>query len=252
MATRLSWWVEAKHLLREEQCGFHPHRSTLDVLAQKEYQICDTYRQRQVMTTLFVDIERAFDSAPHERVLYKLAKMGITGTTLVWVKNVLAGRSFQVAVGAAKSTPHPIQRGVPQGSILSPLLFNILLSDLHVPHHSHLLIYADDITIISRATTLTDSQHQLQEAATALERWMATWGLTVSGHKSALMSFTLKSLPTPPTVILNGTVVPYTRTHIFLGLRLEGPQLTWSSHINHLVTSCNKQLNISKRLDGIQ
>ena len=80
--TRLSWWLEEKQLLKEEQCGFRPRRGTLDTLAQIEYHICDTYRKKQVMTTLFVDLEVAFDTVAHESILYKLAKMGLTGTTL--------------------------------------------------------------------------------------------------------------------------------------------------------------------------
>ncbi|XP_050725467.1 uncharacterized protein LOC127003097 [Eriocheir sinensis] len=95
VATRLSWWVEEKRLLREEQCGFRPHRSTLDILAQIEHHICDTYRQRQVMSALFVDLEGVFDTAPHEGINYKLAGMGVTGTTLTWVKDYLSSRSFQ-------------------------------------------------------------------------------------------------------------------------------------------------------------
>ena len=78
VATRLTWWLEEKRLLKEEQCGFRPCRSTMDVLAQLEYHICDTYRQRQVMVTLFADLEGAFDTAPHQGILYKLANMGIT------------------------------------------------------------------------------------------------------------------------------------------------------------------------------
>ncbi|MPC13554.1 putative RNA-directed DNA polymerase from transposon X-element [Portunus trituberculatus] len=75
VATRLSWWLEEHHLLREEQCDFWPHRSSLDVLGQIEYHICDTYHHRQVMLVLFVDLEGAFDSAPHKGILYKLARM---------------------------------------------------------------------------------------------------------------------------------------------------------------------------------
>ncbi|XP_045127737.1 uncharacterized protein LOC123514153 [Portunus trituberculatus] len=220
--TRLTWWLEANNKLAEEQCGFRPHRSTLDVLGQIEYHICDTYRQRQVMTALFLDLEGAFDSAPHEGILYKLALMGITGTTLAWVHDFLTGRSFQVAVGASLSPSQGIHRGVPQGSILSPLLFNVLLSDLQVPTHSHLLLYADDITIVSRAPTLSEAQDRLQEAATA--------------------------------VASNSTYRPYSTSHTLLGLRLDGPRLSWVNHISYeyLRTSYSKRLDVMKRIAGIR
>lgn len=252
VSTRLSWWLEEKLLLREEQCGFRPHRGTVDVLGQLEYHVCDTYRQHQVMTTIFIDLEGAFDTAPHEGILYKLAGMGITGATLAWVQDFLAGRSYQVAVGASLSHSRPIRRGVPQGSILSPLLFNVLLSDLRIPSHSHLLLYADDISIVSRAPTLAQAQTHLQEAANSLGEWMNIWGLKVSAPKSTLMCFTLKRLPSPPTLQLSGQAVPYSRTHTFLGLRLDGPRLSWAGHIEHLKTSCNRRLDVMKRIAGIR
>ena len=252
VTTRLSWWLEEKHLLGEEQCGFRPRRSTLDVLSQMDFHISDTYRQRQVMLSLFIDLEGAFDSASHDGIFYKLATMGITGTTLAWVQNYLSNRTYQVAVGASLSPSHPIRRGVPQGSIISPLLFNVLLSDLRVPHHSHLQIYADDITIVTRAPTLAMAQTRLQEAATVFENWVTTWDLTVSAPKSTLMCFTLKTLPSLPTMTLCGQVVPYSRTHTFLGLRLDGPRLSWARHVDYLRTACNKRLDVMKRIAGVR
>ena len=120
------------------------------------------------MVALFADLEEAFDTAPHQGILYKLANMGITGSTLAWIKHFLTSRSYRVAMGGSTSPPHPIQREVPQGSILSPLLLNILLSDLHTPPHSHLLMYADDITI-TRAATLAQAQNNFQAASTSLQ-----------------------------------------------------------------------------------
>ena len=252
VTTRLTWWLEEKRLLREEQCGFRPRRGTIDVLSQMEFHISDTYRQRQVMLALFVDLAGAFDSAPHVGITYKLAKLGIAGTPLAWIRDFLSHRSYQVAVGASLSTSHPICRGVPQGSILSPLLFNVLLSDLHIPLHSQLLIYADDITIVSRAPTLALAQTNMHEAAAALSDWVTTWGLTVSAPKSTLMCFTLKHLPSSPTTSLCGQGVPYSRTHTFLGLRLDGPRLSWGRHIDYLRTACIKRLDILKKIAGVR
>ena len=151
--------------------------------------------------------------------------MGIQGLTLTWIQNFLQGHSFHVVVGASVSTPWPILRGIPNSSILSPLLFNVLLSELSLPTYSH-LVYADDITIISRAPTHTEAQELLQEAATALGDWVTTLGLTVSAQKSATICFILRSSPASPLIILCGEAVPYTTTHIFLGLQLYSTHLS--------------------------
>ena len=94
VATHLSWWLERHHLLRENQCGFHAHKRTFDILFQMEYHICDTYCQCQVMMAVFLDQEGAFDITPHEDILYKLARMGIQGPTLIWIQDFLQGCSF--------------------------------------------------------------------------------------------------------------------------------------------------------------
>ncbi|XP_045101460.1 uncharacterized protein LOC123498419 [Portunus trituberculatus] len=185
--TRLTWWLEANNKLAEEQCGFRPHRSTLDVLGQIEYHICDTYRQRQVMTALFLDLEGAFDSAPHEGILYKLALMGITGTTLAW------------------SSTHTLRgSGPPAGGC-------------------HRLGCMDD-----------------------------NLGATSQCLKELSHVFYHEKLPTPPTVNLSGEAVPYSTSHTLLGLRLDGPRLSWVNHISYLRTSCNKRLDVMKRIAGIR
>ena len=91
----------------------------------------------------------------------------------------------------------------------------------------------------------------MQEAASALEEWVHTWGLTISAHKSALMCFTLKPLQTQPSVTLSGGTVPYATSHKLLGLHFDGPRLTWASHIAHLRISCTKRLDVMKRLAGV-
>ena len=178
--------------------------------------------------------------------------MGITGHILAWVKDFLTGRSYRVAVGGSTSPPHPIRRDVPQGAILSPLLFNVLLSDLHTPPHSYLLVYAGDITIVTRAATLAQAQTNLQAATTSLQTWVSTWGLSINASKSTIMCFTQKRLPSPPTITLCGVTVPYSTTHTFLGLKLDGPRLSWARHVEYLKMSCTKRLDIMKRIAGIR
>lgn len=91
------------------------------------------------MSALFVNMEGAFDLAPHQGVRYKLASMGVTGITLAWFSDFPFGHPFQVAVGASKSSSHPIRRDVPQGGVLSSLLFNVLMLDLQILHHLQLI-----------------------------------------------------------------------------------------------------------------
>ena len=140
--------MEERSALLEEQCGFRPGRGTQDILCQLDHHIHDAYAHKQVMLALFIDLKGAFDSASHLGILWKLQKMGLTGPPLAWVRDFLEGRTFQVSIGGALSSPMPIGCGVPQGGVKSPNLFNVLLSDLPKTQHSHILAYADDLTLI--------------------------------------------------------------------------------------------------------
>ena len=93
-------------------------------------------------------MKKAFDLVWIPGLLDKLVKLGITGTTLLWMKNFLTGRSFRVRIGSNLSDSKPLFAGVPQGSILSPLLFNVMLFDFPKPAAPiQTLLYADDIEV---------------------------------------------------------------------------------------------------------
>ncbi|MPD01259.1 RNA-directed DNA polymerase from mobile element jockey [Portunus trituberculatus] len=96
------------------------------------------------------------------------------------------------------------------------------------------------------------AQTNMHEAAAALSDWVTTWGLTVSAPKSTHMCFTLKHLPSSPITSLCGQGVPYSRTHTFLGLHLDGPRLSWARHIDHLRTAYNKRLDILKKIAEVR
>ena len=148
VCTRLRWWTESWCSLVAEQCGFHQGRGTIDVLLQLEHAIHDTYRSQGVMLALFLDITGAFDYVSHLGILYKLSTMGVTGLPLSWFSSFLNNRTSSISVGGAQSAPFVIRRGVPQGSVLSPLLFNVLLSDLPRPPATSLLVYTDNLALI--------------------------------------------------------------------------------------------------------
>ena len=195
------------------------------------HEIQVAYRDKKVLLTAFVDLEGAFDSAAHLGILHKLYQLGITGPILAWFKDFLSERTFAVSVGGESSLPVVVNRGVPQGSVLSPLLFNILLHDAPSSPGTTLLIYADDISITCSATSLGAAEHLLQAAIDSFTTWATRWGLTVNAQKSACMCFTMKRVPALPSLQIRGVEVPFLCQHTFLGLRLDGPVLTWSGHM---------------------
>ena len=129
------------------QFGFRPGHSTDDLLVKLDHQIRSTLVNRKVTVAVLFDLKNAFDTINHKHILYKLTKTGIHGNMLCWIEEFLKNRTYQVIVGNTKSEKKAIKRGVPQGSCLSPTIFNIIMSN--IPHTDGIIIgeYADHIAI---------------------------------------------------------------------------------------------------------
>ena len=247
---RLLWWLENSTLLPDNQCGFRPGRSTIDVLLQLEHGVFKGFREKKVTLVIFFDISKAFDKASPLGILCKLCVMGLRGNILRWLKSFFEDRFFQVLVGNQRSSSHQVKTGVPQGSVLSPLLFSILLYD--IPQFTDVvsLILADDITFYTTADTVDDAQLKLQKAVDKFLEWITCWGLNINPSKSKLMCFTRKRINSFPIIKVNNNQVDFVMKHCFLGLFLDGPYLTWKYHIEYLRDSCMKRIDMMKRIAG--
>ena len=231
---RLSWWLETYSLLPDNQCGFRPGRSTIDILLQLEHGIFKGFRENKVTVVIFFDITKAFDKASHVAILFKLCIMGLRGKSLRWLNSFFDERYFQVIVGNERSHKYKVKTGVPQGSVLSPLLFSVLLSDM--PQFSDVgsLIMADDVTFYATANTVEQAQLNLQKAVDVFLEWVNRWGLSINSSKSKVMCFTRKKISVIPEIKVNNDNVTFVTKHCFLGLFLDGPLLTWKHHIEYI------------------
>ena len=247
---RLYWYLEHKHHLPLEQAGFRRGHSCLDSLLYLEKHIQLALRSQQILVIVFFDIEKAFDSANHTAILYKLSTMGIKGRMFRWLQDFFSGRHFKVRVGSVYSEPRDINNGVPQGSILSPLLFSCLLSDVPSFDNVHKILYADDLSLFALGKDVRSVVDQMQAALDRLSLWLLEWGLVVNPAKSKTMFFTRKKITNLPHLVLNGVNIPLVTTHKFLGLYLDAPLLLWKKHITYLRETCFDKLKIMKALAG--
>ena len=143
---RIYIYLENNNLFSNKQCGFRKKHSCIDILLYLEHYIQIALRTKKVLLIVFFDIEKAFDSASHIAILHSSFNKEIKGRMLRWITDFLSNRNFTVRVNNSYSQKYPISTGVPQGAILSPLLFNILMSDLPAHRDVHCLMYADDIS----------------------------------------------------------------------------------------------------------
>ena len=145
---QLSEYLESNNLLSDNQYGFRRKRSTRDAVTKATDHIREQMDKGKVTGALFMDLRKAFDSVNHSCLLHKLPYYGMLGREVEWICSYLFHRSQIVTIDGVLSDREYITHGVPQGSILGPLLFVILINDLPLQlDYSEVLMYADDTMI---------------------------------------------------------------------------------------------------------
>lgn len=145
-----------------------------------------------------IDINKAYDTVDKGKITDTLSKWGINGNMLRFVENFLHNRCFRVIVGDAISTRRTLDRGIPQGSILSVTLFLILMESLyeHIPHGVQIFVYADDVILLASNKCPIELRRTMQQIASALESWSQSVKLQISPEKSNFMHICKKKKKT--------------------------------------------------------
>lgn len=247
LAARLSYVVESRSLLFAGQCGFRPGLSTLDVLLRLEERIRAAQASRTICLVVHVDLASAFDKVWLDGLLYKLALSGIHGALARWLSAYLTDRSSCVRVHGIHSRSATPSAGVPQGAVLSPMLFNLMLRDIPVLAGVDVLLYADDITLCCRGATMLAAKTLMQRYLDTFRDYCASWGLSVNVDKTVFQYFTHKRVNVPVLRFAN-RVLAYRRQHKLLGLIFDAPRLLWGPHLRDLCRNVVRRMDILKHL----
>lgn len=174
------------NLLSKNQHGFTSGRSTNTNLLSAVDEWTREKDKGTTMHVIYLDFSKAFDSVPHERLLLKLTKYGLAGNLLQWLRAFLTGRNQCVSVNGSLSSQIVVKSGIPQGSVLGPILFNIFVNDLPDVVSSTLLLFADDGKLYRAIKSVEDCQ-KLQTDLTRLEHWADTWQLHFNPEKCKVL-----------------------------------------------------------------
>ena len=182
--------------------------------------------------------------------LYKLSQAGVEGRMLGWLQDYLSNRKFKVIFEGEYSSVKNITSGVPQGGILSPLLFNILLSDLPNTPNVSMSVYADDIAVYSSHGNYEIAFQNVQNHIDKLVYWATINGQEFNEEKAIKLMFfdKLKNITRDQINHLSRRQYEYITEMKLLGMTFDSPKLTWSHHINILRSSCNKRVNLLKSI----
>ena len=228
------------------QFGFMKGKSCLSQLLHAFSVVHEAFDKRKQVDMIYLDFRKAFDSVPYKELLYKLWIIGITGDLWLWFKSYLSGRSHYVAYDNVSSETCPVLSGVPQGSILGPLLFIVYVNDiLDAITHSSCFMFADDVKLLKVISSALDHL-DLQEDLENVSSWCKQWNLTLSCSKCSGIQFSSRLSQESNTYNIDGSIIPFVESKCDLGVVVSS-NLSWSNHYDRICSKSYKALYVIRR-----
>jgi len=241
---------EQNKLLTDRNSGFKRRDSTINRLVQLVHDIYKGLDNKQEVLLVFLDISKAFDRVWHPGLLHKLRQFGVEGSTYEWFNSYLTNRSQKVVIGGASSSPKPTNAGVPQGSILGPLLFLIFINDIVDDIENDMFLFADDTTLKRTYSNLFEAEISINRDLQKLVNWSNQWRVTFSPPKTVFMVVSKKRTPTRPQLKMNTTSLNQVVSHLYLGLTITS-DLNWGEHIQRVTAKASRRIGILYRANRL-
>lgn len=225
---RLMSVVEERHLVPSHQFGFRQKHSTIDQVHRITSVIEEALENKQVCSAIFLDVTQAFDKVWHDGLNYKLRRM-LPAKYAELLQSYLSDRFFRVRHEECYSEVYRIHAGVPQGSVLGPLLYVLFTSDLPEREENSIATFADDTAVLSVGETNHVTIPKLRRYIKKLQDWTSKWRIKMNETKSVHVDFTNRKLDYFP-LHLNGKTIPHANEAKYLGMTLDA-KLRWKAHV---------------------
>ena len=230
-------FITENSIITPSQSGFLPGDSTIFQLLSTYDDICRAYDNKSPTQSIFFDISKAFDRVWHRGLIYKLKSIGIRGKLLDFLSDYLTQRKQAVVLKGEKSNYREVTAGVPQGSVLGPLLFLIYINDITDNIASTIKLFADDTSIYTSSSNAEERQTKLNSDLQTINNWALTWKAEFSEEKTKLLNFTRTKSTDFLPLNFGNTILHETTSHKHLGLTFQN-NCKWNEHVQQLVRKC--------------
>ncbi|GFT92146.1 probable RNA-directed DNA polymerase from transposon BS [Trichonephila clavipes] len=181
--------LQSHRLYSPEQCGFREGHSTLHQLIRATNIINEGFASKLYTVGVFFDVKRAFDKMWHDGLTYKMIKLKFPAYLIKIIHNYLHNRTFRVRVNNTFSETGFCQSGTPQGSVLSPYLYNIFTYDFPDHHTVSTCLFADDSAALTQGVNLKYTIKTMQQFLVKLEKWLTDWRIAINVEKTQAIVF---------------------------------------------------------------
>jgi len=249
---RVTSFLDRHNVITNSQFGFRRHHSCEQPLVLATDFIRRALDDGDHVMGVFLDLRKAFDVVSHRILLSKLSHYGIRGLPLSWFNSYLSNRMQSVKIAGATSSEKVITHGVPQGSVLGPLLFLLYINDLTIntrTQNIRLFLFADDTTLLIRHRNVDDLTALTNTELAHMSKWFDTNKLSLNVDKTKYILFTLHNniRNTPLEIAIKGTNIERTSHIKFLGVTVD-ETLTWESHISNIASKISKSIGIIRKV----
>ena len=237
--------LDKNDILTDCQHGFRARRSCETQLLTLAEELVSGMHKGQQHDLIVLDFSKAFDRVPHERLLRKLDHYGVRGSTLKWIRAFLTDRVQQVTVEGATSGSVQVLSGVPQGTVLGPLLFLVFINDLPDCVDSRIRLFDDDC-ILYRFIKERHDCELLQSDLNNLAAWEKKWGMAFHPEKCSAIRVTRAKNPISSSYTLKGHALQMEDSTRYLGVELQS-NMSWNRHMDQAVKKANSTLGFIRR-----
>ena len=240
--------LRGNNLLSSLQSGFLPGDSTVNQLTFLYNTFCQALDSGKEVRAVFCDISKAFDRVWHAGLLAKLQAAGVTGNVHTWFADYLFDRKQRVVLPGAVSDWTDIRAGVPQGSILGPLLFLLYINDIVEDIVSNIRLFADDTSLFIIVDDPVIAAGCINTDLDKISNWASTWLVTFNPSKTETLLFSRKiNRPLQPPVFMQNQQISEVGSHKHLGLYFSN-DCTWHEHINYITVKAWARVNVRRKL----